>query len=432
MPNTSSIYAQEGTAAHELANFCLENGHDAIELIGRKFKGGDEYFTVDEGMADAVQVYVDRCREFMKPEEGWVWYIERKFSLDYLNPPLPMFGTADFVAYNEFLGLLVIIDYKHGRGILVQVENNPQPKYYGLGALGTLPENVKIDLVQLEIVQPRCTRGKAVRTTYISCDELRDWSKELLQAAHDTQKPDAPFVAGSHCLFCKASGKCEAQARRGALSAQEEFASDETDVYVLSPSEYEELFGLYSGVFNEIEPKTQLITTPDEKTLTLRPLPDVISPPSTRVLTPEQIGRYLDQRGFVEDWFKSLEQAATAFIQQGIDIPNWKIGVTQGRSTFGDEDATVAKLKEFGLSEDVIYEKKLTSVARARNALASKIYTDAKAQKQKITKDVSQERAKELLADYLVPGKTGYQLMPASDIRPELLPGVQAQVEFLD
>ena len=58
IPNESSAAAEEGTAAHELAETCLKSGQDAVEFIDRTVHG----FTVDEDMAEAVQVYLDYIR----------------------------------------------------------------------------------------------------------------------------------------------------------------------------------------------------------------------------------------------------------------------------------------------------------------------------------------------------------------------------------
>ena len=54
MPNNSSAYAREGTAAHQLLQDCLEGGFDAEDLLGREYEIEGEVFIVDMDMADAV------------------------------------------------------------------------------------------------------------------------------------------------------------------------------------------------------------------------------------------------------------------------------------------------------------------------------------------------------------------------------------------
>ena len=55
----TSSYAQEGSAAHAVAEECLQKDKDADELIGKKVEG----VLVTEEMANAVQRYLDYVRE---------------------------------------------------------------------------------------------------------------------------------------------------------------------------------------------------------------------------------------------------------------------------------------------------------------------------------------------------------------------------------
>jgi hypothetical protein len=90
MPNISSEYAREGTAAHELAEMCLRQGEPASDFLEQEIEG----FEVTEDMAEAVQVYVDAV---LAEAKGNKLFIEQRFTLEALNPPVPMFGTADAV-----------------------------------------------------------------------------------------------------------------------------------------------------------------------------------------------------------------------------------------------------------------------------------------------------------------------------------------------
>ena len=60
-PNTSSIYAEEGTAAHELAERCLSSGKDAESYSNEIING----FVVDKEMMDNVQQYLDYVRSYL-------------------------------------------------------------------------------------------------------------------------------------------------------------------------------------------------------------------------------------------------------------------------------------------------------------------------------------------------------------------------------
>ena len=77
----ASAYAEEGAAAHMLAEICLKDGIDARVLIGRKVNS----YAADAEMADGVQVYVDAVRAELEP--GDLLLVEQHFSLNRLRPP---------------------------------------------------------------------------------------------------------------------------------------------------------------------------------------------------------------------------------------------------------------------------------------------------------------------------------------------------------
>ena len=67
---------------------------------------------------------------------------------------------------------LYVTDYKHGKGVPVSAENNPQLMLYGLGALMEYETVYDIKTVRLAIVQPR---AGGVNEYSITRDALIDW-----------------------------------------------------------------------------------------------------------------------------------------------------------------------------------------------------------------------------------------------------------------
>jgi len=61
-PSTSSVYADEGTFAHEILAKCLETGADASSRIGTTSACGR--FTWSAEDAEAGQMYLDTVREY--------------------------------------------------------------------------------------------------------------------------------------------------------------------------------------------------------------------------------------------------------------------------------------------------------------------------------------------------------------------------------
>ena len=193
IPNESSVYAEEGTLAHDVA---------ANYLLARP--GWANGPGVTEEMVEAVQVYTDHVnslRALLPSFEA----VEQRLDLSEYHPAL--FGTADYVCYFDKEKTLHVVDYKHGAGIPVEVVGNTQLMYYGLGALHM--NKFPVERIILTIVQPRCyhTDGP-VRSWETDPITMLDFSFDLVDQAVRTEAPDAPLIAGDHCRFCPAQPTC--------------------------------------------------------------------------------------------------------------------------------------------------------------------------------------------------------------------------------
>jgi len=118
------------------------------------------------------------------------------------------FGTADCLIIAD--GTLKIIDYKHGRGIMVDSTENPQMQCYALGALELFDGIYDIDTVRMTIYQPRRDN---ISTYELTKDELYHWADEVLKPTADLAfAGDGNFLCGEWCGFCKAKHDCRARA----------------------------------------------------------------------------------------------------------------------------------------------------------------------------------------------------------------------------
>lgn len=197
-PSKTSKYAEEGTRAHDLAAQLLEH-----RLKGFKhFEGAQAY---PKEMLDAVEVYVSTVLKDVEGSNFTEHLIEHKFDLSAVHPGL--FGTADCVVNFPKRGILRVYDYKHGAGVSVDVENNEQLMYYGLGAM--LSSGFKAKQVELVIVQPRCAHTDGVvRRWQFPAIDLLDFAADLKMYAERTEDPNAPLASGEHCRFCNAAPTC--------------------------------------------------------------------------------------------------------------------------------------------------------------------------------------------------------------------------------
>jgi hypothetical protein len=130
------------------------------------------------------------------------------------------FGTGDVVIVGD--GILHIIDFKYGRGVLVDAAENPQMMLYALGALQQFGNLYDMKQARMTIFQPR---RENVSTWLIPISELLTWADSVLKPravlAYDGR---GDFCPGDWCTFCKAAVKCRARAESKLSLAKYEFA----------------------------------------------------------------------------------------------------------------------------------------------------------------------------------------------------------------
>lgn len=325
LPEQESTYvANEGTAAHELAAMCLKDRVDASEWIGEPIEVGDTIFTVNEEMADAVQLYVDTIWADMDTDgvDRSELKVEIKFKLEIklTNPikgvGMPVVSGICDAVYNSYFGGLRAYDLKYGVGTYVEVEENSQLLLYILGAVIELDHQGTSEIV---IVQPRY-RGHEVppvRRSELGTEHLKRFHADVIDAVSFSYTKNAPLKAGKHCKWCPALGVCE---------------------------------GAREKIF-EVVPAENTATLPD---------------PSN--MTPENISKTLVMADFIADWIKAVRAyAETQARDLGVVIPGFKLIQKYGNRAWIDELAVENEFEhEFG---DAIYDKKLKSPAKLEKAV---------------------------------------------------------------
>lgn len=214
LPDSSSEYADEGTAAHELAAWALTTGKDARERMGVVYRVGARDFTVDADMADAVQTYVDYVRHL-----GGTLLVEQQVPIGAYTLEHDATGTADAVVLLD--DELVVVDLKYGRGIRVDARDNPQLQMYALGAVAAFNIVHDFERVRMVIVQPRLNH---ISEDVLTLDELYSFGERVTAAAKRTREPNAARVAGAEqCRWCKAKPTCETTAREVLSAISDDF-----------------------------------------------------------------------------------------------------------------------------------------------------------------------------------------------------------------
>ena len=194
-------FSAPGTAAHEVAETALKKGGETWRLIGTKAENGIE---IDKEIVDAAQVFVNAVKSEHDPatwEMGVNAFIEQKFHRPELHELF--YGTADFVYVDTPARTLHVWDYKHGAGVLVEVKDNAQGKYYASGVLQELDLWGEIDNVVIHIVQPRGFHSSGpIREWSVSTEQLGNWLYDTLIPGMDKALVSRETKAGMHCRFC--------------------------------------------------------------------------------------------------------------------------------------------------------------------------------------------------------------------------------------
>lgn len=375
----SSSYANEGTAAHELANHALEQNVDpAIHLghfIDIKAKeqrirqsgvvpDGKYVWEVTEEMVEAVSLYVDHVKGLVEKAGALaIIDVEQRLDMRHLHPGI--FGTGDAVVYDIEGEHLHVCDFKYGKGHIVEVKNNPQLGLYGAGAARRYAKH-RLKKITLHVVQPR-TQGEPIKSWETDLLELMEFEDDIRGFAKATDDPNAPLVAGEWCSgnFCPIRATCAVRRQTAMAAAQAEF---------------DDVTG--------------------EMTL-----------PAISKLSPEQRGIILRQADQIFAFIKAVQEAEHANALAGDPPAGFKLVAKRANRAWKDAQVTLDHLRQEGVDETVIFkEPVMNSPAQIEKALGKKAFV--------------------ALENLVIKKSSGVNLVPESDPRPAV--AVDALSEFSD
>jgi hypothetical protein len=358
----SSVFADEGTAAHMLAEHCLKHDLQAGYAAGfyvdiKKAQGflddepGDGRFFVDDEMADGVQMYLDHVRGLFAICDEHA--IEQRLDITHVHPGI--FGTGDAVGYVQALDRLHVVDFKYGRGVAVNPTENEQLLCYGSGAMRAFETaGHHVRTVTLHVVQPRAPHPDGpIRQWCLTHKEMKAFEARLSEAALATEEPNAPLAAGEHCRFCRAAAVCPERRRASLEAAGAEFT--------------------------------------DKGALIVQPVQELSS---------IQMGRLLSEIDQIEAWCRRVREHAHMEATHGRLPEGWKLVAKRAYRKWKDEELAAEAMRDKGLDDEDIYSRKIISPAAADKLLKK----DAKGLAALVSKESS-----------------GTVLAPLEDTRPAVL-----------
>jgi hypothetical protein len=363
MPRSTSEYAAEGTAAHQLLTWALQEGKPAAAYLGRDIEADGYQFTVGREMVEAIQLTIDYVAD-VAGENGTVLVDQRVHYGSYLElDEEQAWGTLDVAVLLP--SEIVMIDLKYGRGVEVEAGAltptkvkvpNPQLALYGLGALAKFKDlggYTGKDVARLVIHQPRLNpRPKEFDLTI---DELEAWAAGParsavltgLNAELSAEDPIADWnetflVPGDkQCRFCKAAATCP---------ALRDFAVETITGVSVAPATPEDFL-------EELSEQSTVLTVNESA-------------------VDHWLAAAMSKADLIETWITAVRAETERRLLAGQKVAGFKlVQGRQGPRTWLDEKAAEEMLrKKFRLTIEEAYDLKLISPTSAEKlAKAEKI-----------------------------------------------------------
>lgn len=352
--------AREGTLAHALLEAALRDGMETA-LRARQFQeaedeAGDDV-AVSDDMIEAVEVAVEWINDLIAAHPGAFW--ETELALDDLKGLHPLTGgTSDFVLVEPDSRTIHVVDYKHGKGHVVDVESNVQALTYAVGCLFRF-HNYGLRTVRLTIIQPRAPhKDGQIRTWETSVADLYDHAARMKAAIDHAESEDAMATAGPWCKdgFCAVRGQCPAYRAYSLELAKADFADDDGDL--------------------------------------------AVQVPQLRHMSPTEMNSVLAAADTVFDWVKQVQAYCHDQAMAGNVPTGFKLVPRRGRRYFTGDDDDIRDLADPYFDRDQYEPRKLLSVAKMEALFGKKKFAS-------VFKDRTEKRS------------SGYNLVPEADPRPE-------------
>lgn len=367
-PNESSVYAAEGTYAHEVCEYKVR------KYLKERVKRpqSEEYDTEEiEQITDVYAEFVISIIEQMK-ENGCepLAFVEERVDYSHIAPS--GFGTADMLIIGkdeQGRGILHVCDFKTGAGVFVDADHNSQMMLYAIGALAAYGFLYDIEIVRMSIIQPRLDN---ISTFECSRQELEDWGESIKPIAKLAYEGKGEQHPGDWCRFCRAKPVCKACADEALALCREDFLD------------------LDAGAFDDTAEESDMTAPYEADTQTT-----VFKQPG--LIPISELAEILPTLNRISSWIEAVFAfVASEAINHGVPIPGYKVVEGRSKRVFTDTKAVVDVAVQNGYTD--LYKQTLITLTEFEKMMGKKKFN-------------------ELLGEYVAkpPGKLA--LVPESDPR---------------
>lgn len=368
-PNTSSVYAAEGTAAHKVLEWALgDTAKNTRAYLGRiiEVNETDQSYQIEvtEDMCEHVQKVVDnivnRIEEFKANPtvDGVELLLEERVNFSHIVGQDDQFGTVDvliIIKYNDGSAALSVEDLKYGQGIAVKAQGNKQLQIYALAAY---EENCMFyDIATVDTVIHMARKDYTSSCSY-TVDNLLAFKEELKTYSlkgregieHETlygcdrQFEEKFLTPGDHCStgFCAARAKCPALTKfalRTMIDDFDDLTEDEDDIDIRA--------NVQDGI-------------------------DTIS--YSGEITNEYLGKLMEAADTIDDWLRCVRGRVAAELLQGRTVPGFKlVEGRKGNRTWTNLAEAEKVMKSMRLRQDDIYKRTLVSPKQIEDLIGKNV-----------------------------------------------------------
>jgi hypothetical protein len=300
-PQPSNKYADEGTLLHNvIAEIVMSDKHPE-EFLHTKYN--DQILTLE--LIDNKLVPALAALDQIDPNKEMEIEAETRVGFGDLLPGV--FGSTDLIG--RMGNRAIVLDWKFGDGVAVEVEENPQLMFYAAAAMRT--EETKWAFVDVEEIEMVIVQPPAIKRWVTTPARIAQFEKDLVRAVKLAQQPNAELKIGDHCRWCAAKPICP------------------------------QMTGAVDRAL-----KTQI---------------DGLDAPT--------ISAYLKNADMLEQWITDLRALALQMLDSGARLPDYKLVAKRAIRQWTDEDKAKVALFAFGLTESEVVETSVISPAKAEKAL---------------------------------------------------------------
>jgi hypothetical protein len=304
-PKPSSKYADEGTLLHNAIADVLGQGSPPASHIGTSYQG----VTLTEELHAEKLIPALRALDEVDPHREMEFQVEAVVGFGDALPGV--FGSADLIG--RIGRRAVVLDWKFGSGVAVDVEENAQAMFYAAAAMRTDATRWAfkgVEEVELIIVQP-AHAPHHIKRWVTTPGRVLNFERELFAAVKTALLPDAPLTSGDHCRWCAAKPVCP----------------------------------LLTGAVG------RALQT------------------SIKALDADQIAAYVANADLLETWIADVRALAQTMMELGVRLPGYKLVPKRGTRKWLSEERALDELAALGFTNEELTETALLSPAKVEKVL---------------------------------------------------------------